>query len=168
MQWSDSTELDAQLLSEYQQLILDDPGAVYRDRRAGHFTASALMVDPRRGQVLLLMHPKVGRWLQFGGHIEPTDSSFAGAALRECREESGYIDVEVLAAPAALDRHAVPCAGEQSVHWDVQYLAIVDRDSQCTPTEDLQVQWWDLARVSQSLPDPDTSVLRLIAAAQSL
>jgi ADP-ribose pyrophosphatase YjhB (NUDIX family) len=166
LRWSELSELG--LVSEYQQLITDEPESLARARVAGHFTASALLVDPRAGEVQLLMHPKVGRWLQFGGHIELTDESFANAALRECREESGYWEIEVLPIPAALDRHAVPCAGGQSVHWDVQFLAVVDNRSERTVTEDLSTRWWDLSSVTQVIPDLDPSVQRLISAAHAL
>lgn len=166
LRWSGQSELE--LLPEYQQLISGNPDSVTRDRVAGHFTASALMVDPRAGEVLLLMHPKVGIWLQFGGHIELQDVSFADAALRECREESGYVDIELLPSPAALDRHAVPCAGGKSVHWDVQFLATVDKHSERIRSEELQTRWWDLTTVTKVIPELDVSVQRLIHAARSL
>ncbi len=164
--WSGQWHLG--LLAEYQRLITDEPNSLTRDRVAGHFTASALMVDPRAGEVLLLMHPKVGRWLQFGGHIESHDESFAQAALRECREESGYRDIGIRAIPAALDRHAVPCGDAQSVHWDVQFLATVDKYSERIQTEELVTRWWDLATVTQVIPGLDLSVERLIRAAREL
>lgn len=164
--WSGQAHLDH--LADYQQLISDEQDSLTRDRVAGHFTASALLVDPHAGQVMLLMHPKVGRWLQYGGHIEPGDSSFAQAALRECREESGYHSIEVLPVPAALDRHSVPCAGAVSVHWDVQFLAIVDQGSERTILEDLQTRWFDLLSVTDVIPELDPSVQRLIRAAAEM
>ncbi len=39
--------------------------------------------------MLLTLHPRVGRWVQLGGHCEPGDASLRGAALREATEESG-------------------------------------------------------------------------------
>ena len=144
-----------------------DQTALDRDRREGHFTASALLFDPDVGQVMLLMHPKVGRWLQFGGHIEPTDASFAETALRECLEESGYQKITLTGQPVAIDRHAVPCAGTPSVHWDIQYLAIVDQRSLNIPTENLQVRWFDMTHVTTVIPELDPSVRVLIEAAKT-
>ena len=55
----------------------------------GHITASALVLDDTGGQVLLTLHPRLGRWVQLGGHCEDSDADILGAALREATEESG-------------------------------------------------------------------------------
>jgi 8-oxo-dGTP pyrophosphatase MutT (NUDIX family) len=55
----------------------------------GHITASAFVVDRARAEVLLILHGKLGRWLQPGGHVDPSDSSVWVAAQREVREETG-------------------------------------------------------------------------------
>lgn len=149
--------------------------ALERARVQGHFTSSALLVDPQTQSVMLLMHPKVGRWLQFGGHIESVDTSFAAAASRECREESGYSDIELSSVPVAIDRHQVSCAGGVSTHWDVQYLATVDSSSHRSSAENLQTEWFRLgasaeeteAAVAGVTPELDVSVRRLIKAAWS-
>ena len=98
-------------------------------RQAGHLTASALVVNADRDRVLLTLHPKVGRWLQLGGHCEAGDRTLRDAAGREAREESGIAAVDVSPAPIAVDRHAVPCAGGMSEHLDVQYLAVVPNEA---------------------------------------
>ena len=63
--------------------------ATHRDLRAGHLTASTLVLDHDRRNVLLTLHPMAGRWFQLGGHLEAGDTSVAGAAAREAAEESG-------------------------------------------------------------------------------
>ena len=156
------------LHDEYHQLLEREPSSLSREREQGHFTASALMIDPLRANVLLVMHPRVKRWLQMGGHIEPGDISFRDAALRECIEESGYREIEVQSMPARFDRHDVPCKsarGEviQSVHWDVQFLALVDSQSECILTEDAPTRWWDL---ESAMPELDYSVKQLIDTAR--
>lgn len=40
------------------------------------------------GRVLLLLHPKLGRWLPPGGHVEPNELP-DDAAVREVEEETG-------------------------------------------------------------------------------
>ena len=155
------------LLAEYRDLIQVGEHSLERARAQGHFTASALLVDPTARLVMLLMHPKVGRWLQFGGHIEPGDDSFVAAALRECTEESGYDSTQITGPPLAIDRHLVRCAGGISVHWDVQFLATVDRSSPRFTTEDLQTRWFAFGHeVAGVTPGLDVSVQRLISAAE--
>lgn len=57
------------------------------------FTVAVFVVHKRR--VLLHRHPKIGRWLPPGGHIEPQELPDE-AAMREVREEAG-IEVELIA-----------------------------------------------------------------------
>ena len=154
---------------EYSDLIAADHSALARERMQGHFTASALLVDPIRAQVMLVMHPRVKRWLQMGGHIESTDRSFRAAALRECQEESGFAQIDVGEFPVQLDRHEVVCkspSGEviHSVHWDVQFLALVDSGQVREITEDAETRWWG---VQESIPGLDRSVELLIGAARA-
>ncbi|WP_236652049.1 NUDIX hydrolase [Streptacidiphilus neutrinimicus] len=137
---------------------------VWRSCRPAHITASALVVDAEHGRVLLTLHPKVGRWLQLGGHCEPEDTTLAAAALREAREESGISEGLALVGegPAKLDRHAVRCAGKdqpENTHLDVQYLIVAPADAVAQISEEsLDLRWfpWD------GLPtDTDASVRRL-------
>jgi len=51
-----------------------------------------------RGQLMLHRHPKLGRWLPCGGHIEPNELP-DDAALREVWEESG-VRIRLLGEPA--------------------------------------------------------------------
>jgi hypothetical protein len=59
------------------------PDACLRECVPGHVTASALVVDHTGTAALLTLHPRVGRWLQLGGHCETTDTDIRAAALRE-------------------------------------------------------------------------------------
>ena len=66
---------------------LGDPFS--RDQLPAHFTASAVIVDPPGELVCMIHHKKLKRWLQPGGHFEPSDGGDAAlAALREAREET--------------------------------------------------------------------------------
>jgi 8-oxo-dGTP pyrophosphatase MutT (NUDIX family) len=59
-----------------------------------HVTASAVIVHPASGRVLLRWHPRQQAWLQVGGHGDPGESEPLAIALREAREESGLADLE--------------------------------------------------------------------------
>jgi 8-oxo-dGTP pyrophosphatase MutT (NUDIX family) len=59
-----------------------------------HATASAVIVHPASGRVLLRWHQRQQAWLQVGGHGDPGESDPLAIALREAREESGLTDLE--------------------------------------------------------------------------
>jgi 8-oxo-dGTP pyrophosphatase MutT (NUDIX family) len=59
-----------------------------------HLTASALVVHPDSGRVLLRWHQRQQAWLQVGGHGDPGETDPLAIALREAREETGLADLE--------------------------------------------------------------------------
>ena len=87
--WRAPDEGQESVRLQYLAFLADHPDAMSRDCRIGHLTASALVVNADRDRVLLTLHPKVGRWLQLGGHCEAGDRTLRDAAGREAREESG-------------------------------------------------------------------------------
>jgi 8-oxo-dGTP pyrophosphatase MutT (NUDIX family) len=58
-----------------------------------HVTASALIVHPDSGDVLLRWHKRQQAWLQVGGHGDPGEVDPLSIALREAREETGLADL---------------------------------------------------------------------------
>ena len=123
---------------------------------------------------LLTLHPKVGLWLQLGGHCEPEDGTLAEAALREAVEESGIESGLTLypdgaPAPVKLDRHAVRCAGKdqpENTHLDVQYLVLAPPDAvERISEESLELRWFGY----DELPElTDRSLRELVARARKL
>ncbi len=130
----------------------------------GHLTASALVLDADHRQVLLTLHPKVGRWLQLGGHCEASDETLAGAALREATEESGVDGLVLLGPPVRLDRHSVRCMPDGvAEHLDVQYVAQAPAGSRTAISdESLDLRWFDVDALP---PDTDNSVRSLVSRA---
>jgi 8-oxo-dGTP pyrophosphatase MutT (NUDIX family) len=128
----------------------------------GHITASALVIAPERGEVLLTLHRKLRMWLQMGGHCEPGDATLADAALREGTEESGIAGLALLpGGPVRLDRHLTPCAW----HLDVQYAAVAPRGAEeAISDESLDLRWFAYDEVPEVA---DTSVVRLVEAARA-
>lgn len=160
--------LDAEQLAlkdQYLAFLDGNVDAMWRTSRVGHLTASALVIDDCGKQVLLTLHPRVGRWLQLGGHCESGDLGLLEAARREVVEECGIEPVSMSRQPVRLDRHQVPCGGAGSEHLDVQYLAVVPAGS--TPVlsdESDDLRWFGL----DDLPDGlDDSVMALIRGALS-
>ncbi|NJQ00938.1 NUDIX hydrolase [Streptomyces zingiberis] len=145
-----------QLRADYLRHLSEHPDGMWKACRSGHLTASALVVDPAAGRVLLTLHRKLGLWLQTGGHCEPADATLAGAALREATEESGIAGLELLAGgPVRLDRHHTPCAW----HLDTQYAAVAPAGAVTAVSEEsLDLRWFAFDEVAQVA---DASVVRL-------
>jgi 8-oxo-dGTP pyrophosphatase MutT (NUDIX family) len=113
-----------------------------RGQSRAHFTASAFVVDEDCTRMCLVAHMKLGRLLQPGGHVEPTDLSLEAAALREAREETA---LELQFHPTAprpfdLDVHEIPARPGERAHYhlDVRYL-LVGRGELCEGAD-----WFDL------------------------
>jgi coenzyme F420-0:L-glutamate ligase len=123
------------------------PDAMWRSCVPGHLTASAVVIDPSRGAVLLTLHPRVGRWLQLGGHCEPGDHTLLDAAAREAREESGIGALSFDPRPLALDVHPITCSlGVPTRHFDVQFMAVAPADAEPVASgESVDLRWfsWD-------------------------
>ncbi|MEU7382530.1 NUDIX hydrolase [Streptomyces sp. NPDC042207] len=143
----------------YLEHLRTHPDGLWKACADGHITASALVVDPERGRVLLTLHRKIRMWLQTGGHCETEDTTLAGAALREATEESGIEGLTLLpGGPVRLDRHPTPCAW----HLDVQYAALAPSGAVTTISdESLDLRWFAYDEVPEVA---DKSVVRLLEA----
>ncbi len=121
------------------------PDAMWRSCVPGHLTASALVLDPSRHAVLLTLHPRVGMWLQVGGHCEPGDQTLLDAAAREAREETGIGSLSFDPRPLALDVHPITCSlGVPTRHYDVQFLAVAPTDAEPVMSgESVDLRWFD-------------------------
>jgi 8-oxo-dGTP pyrophosphatase MutT (NUDIX family) len=138
--------------------------ACSRSCAPGHLTASALVLDAAGERTLLTLHPRVGRWIQLGGHCEPGDDTLLAAALREATEESGIDELEIDPQPLHLDVHPVTCSlGVPTRHLDVRYL--VRAPAGAVPrisVESDDLRWWPLDR----LPADQDTVAVMVAAAR--
>jgi ADP-ribose pyrophosphatase YjhB (NUDIX family) len=129
----------------------------------GHFTASAFIVSPERDSLLLILHGKLARWLQPGGHVEAGDRDLLAAARREAHEEVGLGDLELLdPAPFDLDVHDIPALrGEPPhAHFDVRFLFRA-RERRLRAGDDAKAaRWVKLSELSLELSD--RSVMRAV------
>jgi 8-oxo-dGTP pyrophosphatase MutT (NUDIX family) len=131
-----------------------------RDQARAHFTASAFVVDEIGERTCLVAHATLGRLLQPGGHVEPTDISLEAACLREAREETS-LELEfhpTAPRPFDLDIHEIPARGAEPahLHLDVRFL-LVGRGRPCAGAG-----WYPLGEAG------DESVDRLAAKALRL
>ncbi|TCN57135.1 ADP-ribose pyrophosphatase YjhB (NUDIX family) [Rhodococcus sp. SMB37] len=139
--------VDAESLRHTMLAFLDSaPGGCLRSHVPGHITASSLVLDTDHRNVLLTLHPRVGRWIQLGGHCEESDETVVDAALREAREESG-ID-ELMIDPNVLSAHTHPitCSlGVPTRHLDLRFLVIAPVGAvPVRSDESTDLQWWPI------------------------
>ena len=112
--------------SRMLEFIDAHPDALHRSCAVGHLTGSALVVDPTERRTLLLLHAKVQRWLQPGGHADG-DANLAGVALREATEETGIDGLAVHPVPIDLDVHRFVSRRTDEPdhdHLDVRFLVV--------------------------------------------
>jgi 8-oxo-dGTP pyrophosphatase MutT (NUDIX family) len=129
----------------------------------GHFTASAFVLCPRGDRVLLLKHPKLGRWCQPGGHIEAEDADLESAARREVIEETGArLGPRLGPGVFDVDIHSIPATPREGphLHFDVRYAFTALDAELAASREALGARWVPLEEVP-SLTDEE-SVLRCI------
>lgn len=118
---------EAGQLTEPLRLLAEGQGFASRRTFPMHVTAGALLVRDS-AEVLLIEHLSYGITLQPGGHLEPTDATLVGAAMRELAEETG-IDlgriVPVSMHPAYVEFGRVPArpAKDEPAHYhlDIGY-----------------------------------------------
>jgi len=136
----------------------------HRETQQGHFTASAWLVSADGERALLMLHRKLGRWLQPGGHADG-DADLQGVALREAEEETGLTGLEVLPDIFDVDRHVIPARGSEPEHWhyDVRY-AVVARGSEhfIVNEESLELAWRPVDEIAAD-PALDASLRRMAA-----
>ncbi|NUR73144.1 MAG: NUDIX domain-containing protein [Hamadaea sp.] len=134
------------------ELVRRGPEALWRERPGAHVTASALVYSRERDAFLLSLHRKFGIWVQLGGHLDDTDETLAGAALREATEEGGIADLAVDPVPVDVDVHEVPnCAGRRLLHHDVMFLMYAPAGAvEQVSDESLALGWFSVA----DLPSP--------------
>jgi len=138
--------------------------ACQRECVPGHVTASALVLDDTGTRVLLTLHPRLGRWVQLGGHCDDDDGDIVAAALREATEESGVAGLRIVPELAAVHVHPVTCSlGLPTRHLDLQFVAHAPPDAQIAISDESDdLRWWPAG----ALPDgADHALAYLVARA---
>lgn len=139
---------------------MDEERIFDRKNSDGHFTASAFILCPNSGKILLLKHKSLGILLQPGGHIEKEDATPFAAALRELEEETGCLDLDKInylavlpddpLVPFRINTHEIPENPKKGepvhLHHDFGYLFDINEMQEIVidPNESDGFQWVDL------------------------
>lgn len=125
-----------------------------------HVTASALIIHPPTGRVLLRWHQRQRAWLQVGGHGDPGESDPLAIALREAGEETGLPDL--MPWPDAQLRHVVivdvPAGkGEPAhEHADLRFFMATQALDAARPEDDgAPLRWLSLAEAHDATSEPN-------------
>lgn len=124
-------------------LVLESENPYARFTKAGHITASGLVIKDNKA--LLIFHPYIKRWFQPGGHIDDGESPVE-AAIREVYEETGYVcelDSDSQD-PIDIDIHEIPENPEKGegahLHIDLLFCLRVVRQEKSA--EDIEYKWF--------------------------
>ena len=107
----------------------------------GHITASAILINQSFSKVLLINHKSLKKFIQPGGHIEKKDKTFSQAAIRELKEETGFVNIlafpfniDLPEVPFDIDVHTIPenknKKEAEHLHFDLRYIFILLDDKQ--------------------------------------
>ena len=164
--WQPAARAQQSLAQAYLGFLAARDDATARECAPGHLTASAVVLSADRTRTLLTLHPRVGRWLQLGGHCEPGDTDLPGAALREATEESGIENLHIDPVPVHLDVHPITCSlGVPTRHYDVQFVVTApDGALARISAESQDLRWWPVDALP---PDVDDALRAAVAAALS-
>jgi 8-oxo-dGTP pyrophosphatase MutT (NUDIX family) len=162
--WQPADPADEALRQAVLGYVLARSDACERACAPGHVTASALVLDHTGTRAALTLHPRLGRWVQLGGHCEPGDVDIVAAAWREATEESGITGLRIDPDLAALHVHPVTCSlGIPTRHLDMQFIARAPEGAELVCSdESIDLRWWPLHEV----PGGDYGLTRLVAQAR--
>ncbi|MFD0363789.1 NUDIX hydrolase [Nocardia sp. GCM10030253] len=144
--WRPVVGADASLREAMLAFLGSAPRGCLREHVPGHITASAVVFSHDEREVLLTLHPRVGRWIQLGGHCEEGDETVAAAALREATEESGLtglrMDPELYGAQA----HPITCSlGVPTRHLDLLFRIVAPPGAiPVRSAESTDLRWWPI------------------------
>ncbi|PPJ27895.1 NUDIX hydrolase [Nocardia nova] len=156
--WEPATHPEQSVREAMLAFLGSAPRGCLREHAPGHITASAVVFSHDEREVLLTLHPRVGRWIQLGGHCEPGDETVVDAALREAIEESGIAGLEVEPGLYGAQAHPITCSlGVPTRHLDLLFKIRAPRGAvPVRSAESTDLRWWPV----DALPADSDVLLR--------
>ncbi|WP_062995272.1 NUDIX hydrolase [Nocardia mikamii] len=156
--WKPATHPEQSVREAMLAFLGSAPRGCLREHAPGHITASAVVFSHDEREVLLTLHPRVGRWIQLGGHCEPGDETVIDAALREATEESGIAGLEVEPGLYGAQAHPITCSlGVPTRHLDLLFKIRAPRGAvPVRSAESTDLRWWPV----DALPADSDVLLR--------
>jgi len=155
-------------LRQVQELLAEELGDPLSRSQVhpGHLTASGLVLTDDDQSLLLILHRKLARWLQPGGHFEAHDVDHVAAARREVSEEVGLDQLEIISPLYDLDVHTIPANPREGEHrhFDLRVLFRCKQRSLRASDEVADARYFrltELASAREPLVGSDDSVARV-------
>jgi 8-oxo-dGTP pyrophosphatase MutT (NUDIX family) len=142
--WFPATGPEQSLREAMLAFLGSAPRGCLREHASGHITASALVFSHDGRELLLTLHPRVGRWIQLGGHCEEHDDTVVAAALREATEESGIPDLSIEPELYGAQAHPITCSlGRPTRHLDLLFRIVAPEGAvPVRSSESTDLRWW--------------------------
>ena len=141
--------------------LLKHPDAFERNHLPGHITGSAWILDRSLDSVALVLHGKLGRWMQPGGHADG-DRNVVRVALRETEEETGLTPQSLTDGIWDLDIHPIPARKDMPahLHYDVRFCFQDFGGTLRISAESSDLKWIPISEVSEYTDSQ--SVIRMV------
>jgi 8-oxo-dGTP pyrophosphatase MutT (NUDIX family) len=104
-----------------------------RDNNMGHIVANALIIN--KDEVLLIFHNKLKKFIQPGGHVDPSDKSIIDATIREIKEETGLKNIMLdpwhkeNKIPIFIETHQMPESKKEEKHLHHDFIYVFHTDT---------------------------------------
>lgn len=149
-----SFEEERAYLPRFISILTNFPNCFRRSQWSGHITASAWIVNKSGDSALLVLHKKLNKWLQPGGHTDG-DDNVRDTAFREAEEETGLRTLTLVQNSIFdVDIHLIPeyKGTPPHFHYDIRFLFTADENEQYLVSEEsVDLAWLsfeDIEKVS--------------------
>jgi 8-oxo-dGTP pyrophosphatase MutT (NUDIX family) len=150
---------------EYKEKIItfikNNENCFDRSNGKGHITASAWVINKDRNKVLLMLHKKLNRWLQLGGHADG-ESDVTLVALKEAREESGIQEIHLISNKIFdIDIHKIPAHKDipEHLHYDIRFILETEHENFIQNNESIALAWF--SQNIEKFPNKSESMMRM-------